>query len=161
VIAIIAILIGLLFPAVQKVREAAARIQCKNNLKQIGLALHNYHDVSQALPPGYLAAAPYSDGANDTTPGCASATFILPYVEQDTLYRQLNLAGPAENSRGIRMPLKLYLCPSDPTPPAAFTVPDAFGNPRAVAAACSYAACAGGDESETTDPTGLGVFYRN
>src|SRR5438094_3667737 len=94
VIAIIAILIGLLLPAVQKVREAAARLQCQNNLKQIGLAMHDYHDANQCLPPGYAAAPAYVDGETDTAPGWGWAAFILPYVEQDNLYRQLNFSQP-------------------------------------------------------------------
>jgi prepilin-type N-terminal cleavage/methylation domain-containing protein/prepilin-type processing-associated H-X9-DG protein len=161
VIAVIAVLIGLLLPAVQKVREAAARIQCQNNLKQIGLALHGYHDSNQHFPPGYRALAPYADGATDTAPGWGWAAFALPYLEQDNLFRQLDLARPVENSPAIQTPVKLYLCPSDQPPPGPFAVPDPFGNPRALVGACSYAACVGGDESETTDPAGLGVFYRN
>src|SRR3989441_3922895 len=82
VIAIIGILIALLLPAVQKVREAANRAQCVNNLKQIGLACHNYHDVMKSLPPGYLATA----AAPATTPGWGWAAFLLPYFEQDNLY---------------------------------------------------------------------------
>src|ERR1700716_495053 len=88
VIAIMAILLGLLLPAVQKVREAAARLQCQNNLKQIGLALHAYHDANRVFPPGYRASAPYSDGASDTMPGWGWGAFILPYIEQNNLFRQ-------------------------------------------------------------------------
>ena len=80
VIAIIAILIGLLLPAVQKVREAAARTKCQNNLKQIGLAIHNYHDANKLMPPSRLG------------PQYASwCVLVLPYLEQDALYRQWDL----------------------------------------------------------------------
>jgi prepilin-type N-terminal cleavage/methylation domain-containing protein/prepilin-type processing-associated H-X9-DG protein len=161
VIAIIAILLGLLLPAVQKVRDAAARIQCENNLKQIGLACHSYHDVNRALPPGYLATGPYSDGATDTSPGWGWAAFLLPYLEQDNLYRQLNLAQPVQNSQAIGTPVKVYLCPADTPPPAPFPITDPVGNTLAQAAPCSYAATVGQDASDVADPTGDGVFYRN
>jgi prepilin-type N-terminal cleavage/methylation domain-containing protein/prepilin-type processing-associated H-X9-DG protein len=161
VIAIIGILMGLLLPAVQKVREAAARIQCQNNLKQIGLAAHGYHDANQGFPPGYIAAAPYSDGATDTAPGWGWGAFLLPYVEQNNLYNQLNLSQPVQNSPAIQTMVKVYLCPSDLTPPGPFPVTDGLGNTICLAAPTSYAACCGSDASDTTDPTGLGVFYRN
>jgi prepilin-type N-terminal cleavage/methylation domain-containing protein/prepilin-type processing-associated H-X9-DG protein len=161
VIAIISILIGLLLPAVQKVREAAARIACTNNLHQIGLACHDCHDSNNALPPGYRATGFYADGATDTAPGWGWAAYLLPYVEQDNLYRQIDFTQPVQNSPAGQAVVKAYLCPSDVTPAAAFAVPDAFGVPVAQAAPCSYAACVGGDESGTTDPAGLGVFYRN
>jgi prepilin-type N-terminal cleavage/methylation domain-containing protein len=161
VIAIIAVLIGLLLPAVQKVREAAARTKCANNMKQIGLGLHNYHDANKAFPPGYLAPVPYSDGASDTTPGWGWAAQILPYIEQDNLFRQLNFNQPVQNSPAIQTIVNVYLCPSDSLPPAAVPVPNAFGTPLALAAPSSYAACVGGDESEPDGSTGLGIFYRN
>jgi prepilin-type N-terminal cleavage/methylation domain-containing protein/prepilin-type processing-associated H-X9-DG protein len=161
VIAIIAILIGLLVPAVQKVREAAARIQCVNNLKQIGLAMHSYHGVYKVFPPGYRASGPYVDGATDTTPGWGWAAFILPYLDQGNLYSQLNINQPVKNSPGIQTTLTVYLCPSDVVPPAAFPVPDGFGNTICLAAPSSYAACVGGDESDTAGPSGLGILCRN
>ncbi|MFL5342560.1 MAG: DUF1559 domain-containing protein [Gemmataceae bacterium] len=95
VIAIIAILIGLLLPAVQKVREAAARIKCQNNLKQIALASHNYQSAFQTLPPGYLGAMPnnnYPDPNNLNAQCVGVLTFLLPYFEQDNVYK-LALSG--------------------------------------------------------------------
>src|SRR5579872_417094 len=90
VIAIIAVLIGLLLPAVQKVRDAAARAQCANNLKQIGIALHNYHDVNKMFPPGYIDGNtnPNSTPDNDIGPGWGWASFILPFVEEGNVYNQ-------------------------------------------------------------------------
>src|SRR5689334_8794995 len=106
VIAIIPILIGLLLPAVQKVREAAARAQCANNLKQIALAMHSYQDSNKHLPCGWLTA-PNGAGFNTTTgnanqgdpsPGWSWSTLILPYIEQQGLYQlfnpDLNTPGP-------------------------------------------------------------------
>jgi prepilin-type N-terminal cleavage/methylation domain-containing protein/prepilin-type processing-associated H-X9-DG protein len=164
VIAIIAILIGLLLPAVQKVREAAARAKCVNNLKQVGLALHNYEGTYQHFPPGYVAAGPYTDGATDTAPGWGWGTHLLPYLEQDNLYRAINLNLPVEhpqNTAAVRQVVKLYVCPSDLAPDAAFAVPDGFGAAVVTAGPSSYAACIGGDESGPDDPTGAGAFYRH
>ena len=101
VIAIIAILIGLLLPAVQKVREAAARTQCVNNLKQLGLALHNYHDANRQFPPGYIVGRRRGSG-NDTGPGWGWAAHILPQMEQDTLFRQIDFAQPIEAAVNAR-----------------------------------------------------------
>ncbi len=161
VIAIIAILIGLLLPAVQKVREAASRTQCVNNLHQIGLALHNYHDSNGSLPPGYFASGPYVDGKNDTTPGWGWATYILPYLEQGNLSKEFIPNQPVQNFAGIQTMLKLYLCPSDIYPTVPFAVPNTLGATTAVAAPSSYAACCGDDQSDTAAPMGNGVFYRN
>jgi prepilin-type N-terminal cleavage/methylation domain-containing protein len=92
VIAIIAILIGLLLPAVQKVREAASRIQCQNNLKQMGLAAHSYADANQLLPPPGQCD---STGSNTTTYLVHSfGTYILPYIEQDNVYKLFDVTTP-------------------------------------------------------------------
>jgi prepilin-type processing-associated H-X9-DG protein len=161
VVAIIGILVGLLLPAMQQVRATAQRTECTNNLKQVGLALQNYHAVRQCLPPAYRAAAPYTDGSTDTAPGWGWATFILPYLEQDGLYQQIDLTMPVQNVSAIQTRVKTYVCPADILPEAPFTVPDAFGTTLCLSAPSSYAACCGNDTSETTDPAGNGVFYRN
>jgi prepilin-type N-terminal cleavage/methylation domain-containing protein/prepilin-type processing-associated H-X9-DG protein len=161
VIAIIAILMGLLLPAVQKVREAASRIKCTNNLKQMGLACHNYHDTQRSLPPGYLALMPYVDGATDTAPGWGWPAFLLPYLEQDNLYHQINFSQPVQSSLAAQVVLPMFLCPSDIVPPTPFTVTDVTSTPIATLAPSSYAATCGPDASDVSDPTGAGVFYRN
>jgi prepilin-type N-terminal cleavage/methylation domain-containing protein len=119
VIAIIAILIGLLVPAVQKVRDAAGRIKCANNLHQLGLATHNLNDTLGVLPPlcapdavtPIPLAGPYQ-GKNYTVFG-----FLLPYVEHDDIFRQMSLAGYAGGQ--YFRPIKTYLCPADPSQSAA------------------------------------------
>jgi prepilin-type N-terminal cleavage/methylation domain-containing protein len=164
VIAIIGVLAALLLPAVQQSREAARRMSCKNNLKQIGLAMQNYQDAHKVFPPGYLSGQIYVDGATDTSPGWGWATCILPFVEGGTLYSAANLSVPIQdpqNATVIQGIVPTFLCPSDIVEPAPFTVPDAFGNPVALAAPTSFAACCGNDDSDTTDETGNGIFYRN
>ncbi|WP_339733981.1 DUF1559 domain-containing protein [uncultured Gimesia sp.] len=118
VIAIIAILIALLLPAVQQAREAARRSTCKNNLKQIGLALHNYHDTHRTFPQGNYGmtnnAWPLRDGTN-------WRTMILPYMDQATVYNQLTFDNTAATFNGnsytgnevlIGLKLPIFLCPS-------------------------------------------------
>ena len=109
VIAIIAILIGLLLPAVQKVREAAARIKCANNLKQIGLALHNYESSNGRFP----AAGVYPQGATASDSWSVHAQ-ILPYIEQANVYQQVNFSAAANTQDAVtRQRIAIYVCPSE------------------------------------------------
>jgi prepilin-type N-terminal cleavage/methylation domain-containing protein/prepilin-type processing-associated H-X9-DG protein len=135
VIAIIAILIGLLLPAVQKVREAAARAKCQNNLKQIGLALHNYHDTYQHLPP---PRGNHQGSTNEFTEYRGWMCEILPFIEQN------NLAGAMYTNpwdvgffANFNMPVQNYLCPSDPR--------DLLNIPSGNGAVTSYLGVTGSD----------------
>jgi prepilin-type N-terminal cleavage/methylation domain-containing protein/prepilin-type processing-associated H-X9-DG protein len=118
VIAIIAVLIGLLVPAVQKVREAAARTQCQNNLHQIAVALHNYHDAHKAFPPGRTT------GLNGNAPWFPAqhswSAAVLPYIEQGNVYKLYNYTkdwnNPA-NYPAIRTQVLIFNCPATPTGP--------------------------------------------
>ncbi|MFO0966389.1 MAG: DUF1559 domain-containing protein [Gemmataceae bacterium] len=121
VIAIIAILIALLVPAVQKVREAAARTQCLNNLKQIGVALHAYHDVNKRLPPGAANdVAPFGNGGVGW--GSSWKVYILPYIEQGNIYSKWQFNNNSGYVNGTNYALvnnvtiPVYRCPSSPVP---------------------------------------------
>jgi prepilin-type N-terminal cleavage/methylation domain-containing protein len=144
VIGIIALLMGLLLPAVQKVRESANRISCGNNLKQITLAMHHYHLDNEHLPPRCLLAR-----------GATWAVLILPYLEQDNLLHQWDLSRNyyEQNDVARQTPLSIYFCPSRRTPLMAGLSASGdqqwlgcnnFG-PNVPGALSDYAACLGRD----------------
>jgi len=167
VIAIIAILIGLLLPAVQKVREAAARIQCTNNLKQIGLATHNLHDTYGLLPP---AVPPVQSPQDNPTawyfvkaPGpyygknYTLFAHLLPFIEQDNVYKAMN---PLLNAGGqADKVIKTYICPSDPSISNGRSQATGFQDQRTFAAAsygANYNVFGDGWSTETTwNPGGV------
>jgi prepilin-type N-terminal cleavage/methylation domain-containing protein len=166
VIAIIALLIGLLLPAVQKVREAANRTACRNNLKQIGLALHNYHDVNDGFPAGYTITG--SD--NLELGGFGGFVYLLPYLEQEALWRQWDLNAKwydPPNANLVGTQLKVFFCPSNRTRGVidfSFLVPIA-GRPLPNPAACDYLLCKGANaalcEMCQVPPAGRGAFDVN
>jgi prepilin-type N-terminal cleavage/methylation domain-containing protein/prepilin-type processing-associated H-X9-DG protein len=164
VIAIIAVLIGLLLPAIQRVREAANRVSCQNNLKQLGIALHNYHLANQCFPPGMTASS-----SNLTDATATGFTFLLPYLEQDNLGRQYHFDESwwqPDNYVAIAVPVKLFFCPSnrpsgviDLSP---YSVQWNMALPPA-AAACDYVFCRGANGAVNADWTRIpsevrGVF---
>jgi prepilin-type N-terminal cleavage/methylation domain-containing protein/prepilin-type processing-associated H-X9-DG protein len=151
VIAIIGVLIGLLLPAVQKVREAAARAQCVNNLKQIGIALHNYHDTYSKFPPGYIDGQtnPNDTPDLDMGPGWGWAALLLPFVEQQNLFNQINFSQGITNGNNAtiaQMPLKIYQCPSDGYQQPVILYDSTFTNPIATVAHGNYVAACGWEE---------------
>ena len=145
VIAIIAILISLLLPAVQQAREAARRTQCKNNLKQLGLALHNYHDVHRRFPAGYFSY-PTSNGAApawaqldpntwDGAPGWSWAAMLLPFLDQGNVTKAVDFDQPvwdAGHRDAIATRLTVFLCPSSSGGDEPFTVQAADGSDRLI-----------------------------
>jgi prepilin-type N-terminal cleavage/methylation domain-containing protein len=134
VIAIIAILIGLLVPAVQKVREAANRAQCTNNLRQMGLALHNCHDTYRRLPP-LVGRFPQPVGNPATL-----HFWLLPYIEQDNLFRAAAVAGTYESDLVANATINTYICPSDPSIDPDGTTYNSPGYPNGPGTATSYGA---------------------
>src|SRR5258708_37575556 len=157
VIAIISILIGLLLPAVQKTREAAARIKCANNLKQLGIACHNYHDTKGTLPPTRL--------------GYGQATWmvlLMPFIEQDNLFRQwdLNKTYYDQNDVARKSTVPIYFCPSRRSAVDALSVsgdvPSWGGSTTNLAGALGDYACSldpsGHDVPVSTCPENRGVF---
>jgi prepilin-type N-terminal cleavage/methylation domain-containing protein len=164
VIAIIGVLVALLLPAVQAAREAARATHCKNGVRQIGLALHNYHDTFLRLPPGWIGNAP------EGTPGWGWTVSILPQLEQNNLHNQLinrNLpVGDAANQKARETVIKFLLCPSDPAPKQfqiggpggpGKTVDD--GPPLMLVSRSNYVAVFGTLEVEDNPAAGDGAFY--
>jgi prepilin-type processing-associated H-X9-DG protein len=139
-------------------------MRCQSNLRQIGIALHNYHNDYLRLPPGYSATGAYVDGATDTTPGWGWSAYLLPYIEKDNVHKGINFNLPVEhsvNAAAIQSFVALYTCPSDEFPTNGFALTNAFGSPICQSAVSCYAAVCGGDETEPGDATGTGVFFRN
>ena len=168
VIAIIAVLIGLLLPAVQKVREAAARMSCQNNLKQIALSMHNYESAQGSLPP---AMTPHLDPAYPTTPAYFFSWGVLaqlnPYLEQTAVYNSMNLTKPlyvgtspnysvsSPNDLAVKTVVKMFLCPSD----KGRAVSGGYG--IAEFAPTNYAACTGSGTNGGSPYDADGIFYAN
>jgi len=148
VLAVITLLVGLLLPAVQMARESARRASCRNNLKQIGIALHNYAEVHGQFPSGYFDEA-------DTT-GWGWGALLLPYLEDEPLHRKLGVLQTKFSgvpSSATQTVLPVYICPSDTGPE--------WNADRGEHAKSNYAGVAGNVEITRWDDIGNGVFFVN
>jgi prepilin-type N-terminal cleavage/methylation domain-containing protein/prepilin-type processing-associated H-X9-DG protein len=171
VIAIIGILMGLLVPAVQKVREAAARLQSTNNLKQIGLAMQTHHDSVKAFPPGYQSGFPGQTVPTvDTPPGWGWGAFLLPFLDQGPLHAKLRFDLPCNdpiNAAAVRTPLAVFMNPGAPNIGPTSKLKDSSGNVLAEFAISHYVANNGQDETwaynlaDFSSLKGVGPFFRN
>jgi len=162
VIAIIAVLIALLLPAIQQAREAARRSQCQNNLKQLGLALNNYHDSNNVFPPGGIDGRALSSGALSTWEGWSAQSMLLPYLDQQQIYDMANFSAAivgdtmseVTNTTATLSRVSTFLCPSDITSAATWYGAQYPGNNYMVVT---------GDSTAWTDTVGQterGIFYR-
>jgi prepilin-type processing-associated H-X9-DG protein len=153
VLAIIAVLLALLLPAVQSARESASRLQCQNNLHQIGIALQSYHDRELTFPPGYWSAVDAED--SDIGPGWGWAAFLLNDLEQGNLQHGINFSFGIGGQAGVQG-LSIYLCPSD-TLPLTFIIAKA----NVELASSNYVAVFGEPRIVIDPGGGDGIFYRN
>ncbi len=166
VIAIIGVLIALLLPAVQAAREASRRAQCLNNLKQIGLAMHNYHGVHDTFPPGYISNTMGNQPAGqEIGPGWGWGAMLLSNLEQSPLYHSANFSLPTSDpgSQTLRVAvLSVFLCPSNTGGTGPLTIKDGSGNVLVNdLSPGQYIAVAGQWEPEEFPAANNGVFYRN
>ena len=166
VIAIIAILIGLLLPAVQKVREAAARAQCSNNLKQMMLAMHNYQDANNRLPPACAKMMRQDDAASGSPASLQWSYYILPYIEQDNVYKSFPYALPPDFTNvnlltAMQTYIKTYRCPST-TDAETYNVTEGGTNSTAVTIpsrrGISYGVVTSGSIGNPTAPPATGGY---
>ena len=182
VIAIIGILVAMLLPAVQAARESSRRTQCDNNLKQIGLAMHAYHDVVGRLPPSYVVSpssntlmGPPDPTTGDTGPGWGFLMLTLPYQEQMPLYQSFNVNLPCwspANAAPAKTVLPVYVCPTAVKMTPTYNVVNAAGVTLAVFARSNYVGMAGrrspwdtyydpSTNLSNVAPPADGVLYRN
>lgn len=161
VIAIIAILIALLLPAVQSAREAARKSQCQNNLKQVGIALHSYHENARCLPPGWLGVSAGAPDANGPT-GWGWASHLLPQLENTTVHRQINFHATIDHSSNAAIrdkALPMFRCPTDPSAETWVLNNEATGNPIVSLPTANYVGSFGVSDLDSVTSAPPGALF--